>query len=171
MIRAVVLILGLVLGLFAAATVGGRLAHLRAVAPASVPIWAAGFDGASGVLEGQGQMLGADLRWHLGGFGLLGPQWQLSLSGADWQAQGVGRLTAKGFQIEGLSGLIPGALLETGSTGMLALEGGVLDLMMPGAWLLEGSAQGQARDLTLDGAVLNAAVTLRMDYGDWGVRP
>lgn len=171
MIRALVLILGLVLGLCVALLVGGRLAHLRSFAPDTVPVWAAEIDGSAALVAGHGRLLGADLRWQLAGIGLRGPHWAVTLSGADWQAQGNALLSGTGLQIEALSGLIPGSLLEPGASGLLVIEGGALNLMMPGGWLFGGTAQGQSRGLTLDGTALDGPVTLRVDYGDWSLQP
>ncbi|MCB1406187.1 MAG: hypothetical protein KDK01_07965 [Rhodobacteraceae bacterium] len=165
MIRALVLTLGLVLGLCAALAVGGRMAHLRMVTD-GLPGWSEGIDDRAGVLAGQGRVAGAVLRWRQAGIG-----WQVTLSGADWQARGMARIMGWEIRIEGFDGVIPASLLVPGAAGMLALADGMLRIALPAGILTDAELHATARGLELTGAPPDGPLILRFSDGDWGVIP
>jgi len=171
MMRALILILGLLTGFAAAMVLAGQMSHLRWALGDRLPGWTRSLDADASLLEGQGRLPDADLRWRFAGVDTRGPNWRVTLTGTDWQAQGILRLGGADLRAEALAGLVPGALLETGGSGAFMLDGGALQVVLGDGQILEGSAQGQARALTLDGAVLDGAVSLRVAYGDWGVQP
>ncbi|MCL4676376.1 MAG: hypothetical protein KJZ59_10240 [Pararhodobacter sp.] len=170
MIRALVLILGLLLGLCGAAVLGGRMAHLR-LATAALPAWTEGLDGDAGVLAGQGRIGGAALGWELVGVDRQGPRWRILLSGPDWQARGAMRVAGTGLRVEGLDGVIPASVLVPGAAGMLALNGGLVRIALPAGTLTEAELNATARGLVLEGGRSDGSVLLRYAEGVWAVTP
>ena len=179
MIRALVLILGLLLGLTAAVTLAGRMSHLRMVFGADLPTWTLGIDDSAGVLSGHGQVNSADLRWHLARVDLQGPHWQVTLGGADWQVDTDARVGGLSMVFDGVNGLTPASQITDTARGMIAITAGELTLSLPGGALVSGQLQGRARDLELgdpvadgpvrDGPVLDGPVTLVWADGVWRV--
>lgn len=171
MIRGLVLILGLLLGLGAAIALGGRLSHLRLLVPGSLPSWSAGLIDNAGFGSGQGRILGADLRWRFTGFDVRGPHWSAGLNGPDWQVQGVAHVVGASLRIEDVQGVLPGAMLQDGGTGAVAVETGALLVAMPSGALTEGQLAGQARGLEIAGTPHDGPVQLRFDGNEWSVVP
>lgn len=150
MIRALVLILGLSLGLVLAALVGGTAAHLRLVegwTGGALPGWMARLDADSRLTQGRGTWGEAVFSWRLIGLDGLA----VSLTGPDWQAQGQALPGRDGLAIGQLSGVLPLAFLEAGP-GMLALEGGMIALSPEGR-LRAGQIDGIARGSDPEGSV------------------
>lgn len=143
MIRVLALIFGLLIGLGAAVSVGGTLAHLRLALGSALPGWTEGLAPVSGLLRGEGRIAGAALRWHLDGIDAAGPRWGVTLAGDDWQAAGVVRVGPGGFRADTVQGLVSGAALGVDGQGALSVTGGVLALPGIDGWL-EGRANGLA---------------------------
>lgn len=162
MIRALALMIGVALGLAGAGVVGLRGAHLR-LALVDLPGW---IDDAAGVRAGHGALAAGQLRWVL--LGVFGPRWAVTLHGSDWQAEAAATLGGAGWQISGVSGVLPAVVFAPGAEGTLGLDGGRLRLTWAGQ-VQAGWVTGQARGLVLDGQRAEGAVRLELTGGNWRI--
>lgn len=85
MMRALVIVLGLALGLAVAAVIDGRMAHLRLVAGDRLPAWTAALPDDAGLWRGTLPDGSAELRWRFSGLSLSGAE-----RGLSWRLEAVG---------------------------------------------------------------------------------
>lgn len=145
--RVFALLLGLWLGLCAAALVGGTLGHLR-LTGLSLPGWTGGIDDSARFVEGRGTVQDAALHWRLSGWS----GFDVSLTGPDWQARGWAEPEGAALRIGQIAGLVPLDLLGAGA-GVLAIEAGEIVAGLDGS-LRAGRLEGQARGSATDGPVV-----------------
>lgn len=168
MIRALVLILGLALGLALAIGFYGRMAHLRMVT--TLPDWTAAIAGDAGLASGQaGLTAGYSISWRLAGLDRRGPYWQGALIRSDARLPFEARfrwLDEVGAQLwlriedgsASLSGpLLTGHFTNVAGTGFLGHGGLWVDLDAAGQRL---EIEGESRR---DGPV-------NLNLGPWGWR-
>jgi len=169
MIRILALLIGLAVGLAAAATVYGRVSHLRAAAPwlgtylAPLPGWTDALSADAGVLSGAAfGPSGVVLSWQLDGIDLDGPRWSFRADGAGLSLVLQARLAAgPALALDNVAGeaAVTGARLSghfviTGGEGRIDAAGLTLTL----------TAQGRRQ--RLDGVALpDGPVTLTLDPG------
>lgn len=165
MIRALVVILGLLLGLVLALGLGGQVGHLRAAGLA--PGWMAGLADEAGLRAGRGEVAGAQLRWRFHGVDALGPHWAAQIDGDDWQVRAMVRADLTGLWFQSVEGLVPGSLLAVGGLGLIAVQEGALLLWLPSPMWFEGHLSGVARGLHLGAVQAEGPVTLTVAYGEW----
>lgn len=116
MIRALILAIGLLLGLALVVLVEGRRAHLAAVMGDRLPGWAqmiaedaSALRGSAGPLAGR-LALSAD--WRLAGIGSGGPVWRMQLSGPGMRLTGDLTLATDGTaHLDNISGSVDAAAL------------------------------------------------------------
>lgn len=94
MSRAIVIVIGVVLGLALAVLSSGHLGHLRSLAPSLIPGWMAVVDGQSSLWRGQAADLrvsavpvSADLSWRFARLAAPGTWWSVTLSGPGLSAE------------------------------------------------------------------------------------
>lgn len=119
MMRALAIVLGLALGLAAAAVIDGRMAHLRLVAGDRLPEWTAALPDETSLWRGRLPGEATELRWRFAGPSLSGPDYGLS-----WRLEAVG----PGLRLEGDLLLPAAALLPGRHEARLTRMRGTVDL-------------------------------------------
>lgn len=148
MIRGLVLFLGLWLGLCLAVLFGGSIGHLRQVSDwtgRALPDWTEGIEEGSGFTRGTARIDGARLTWAMSGWS----GFDLTLSGADWRAEGFARPSGAVLEVSDLSGIVSLDWLGAGA-GAMALQGGALSVGLDGT-MRAAQVEGQARGGAVEG--------------------
>lgn len=162
MIRALVLVLGLALGLTLAGITQGRMAHLRALL--TLPEWTQPIAADAGVLRGHATGPGGYvLRWRLARPDWRGPVWALWIEGPGTRIDLEAVLARTGLALGAAQGtgalqgpVLAGRFEVTGGAGSVTAQGLRLDL------------DGRGTALVRDGATLpEAAARLSLFPGGW----
>lgn len=145
MSRAIVIVIGVALGLALAALSSGRLGHLRSVAPSLVPGWMAGLDGQSSLWRGRAADLRlavlpvpGDLSWRFARPGAPGAHWDVMLSGPGLSAEAQlglplarDRAEIRAGRAEILLGDWPALIADWPLDGLVTVTGLSADLDVP----------------------------------------
>lgn len=134
MIRALVILLGLAIGLAAAVITQGRISHWRALA--DPPAWTAVLAPDSGLLRGRAPGPGGyGLGWRLAGLDGRGPVWAVWIDGPGTRIDLDATLGRQGLHLHGARGsgaletpARAGQFAVTGGTGYVTAQGLIIDL-------------------------------------------
>ena len=186
MIRIAAAVIGLALGLAAAALSEGRMGHLRALAGAALPGWTEAVAADARLWRGRAgagnpRRQGAVLRWSLAGLSRDGLRWRVELTAPGARVEAMANLSPAAPEILRLADLSGHAALApllaaartTSTQAPLAAEGQVAVSAGAGAFdLRDGTlttleAQGTLEAVTLDGLDLGSGpVRLRLRAAD-----
>lgn len=188
MIRLAAALMGLALGLAAAALSEGRMGHLRAVAGAALPGWTESVAADAGLWRGRAGAgnpgtHGAVLRWSLAGLSRDGLRWRVELTSPGARIAATATLSPAApetLQLADLSGNAALAPLladasnaatqaPLASDGQVAVSGGAGRFDLRAGTLATLEAQGRLEAVTLDGLDLGSGpARLRLRAaGDW----
>lgn len=183
--RAVLIFLGLVLGLAVAVPVFGRIDHLRMTIPEKLPSWTGSVANGSGIGSGRAELValppmseGAILSWALAGLDGISPKWNVALDGAGIASTGVLLLSPQQrmvFLREGQGRLnlsdLTGNLPIPALAGEVRIDTAQADYRPADQRLTRLDASGQILGVMFDNQIVgNGPFDLHVDVGGgWGL--